>query len=51
MACRVGGPNLVTNSAGFENYKSVLRKSGNAHQARSPSGMFQKHANDGTPLA
>ena len=27
MACRVGGPNLVANSAGFEIYKSVLRKS------------------------
>ena len=27
MACRVGGPNLVANSAGFETYKSVLRKS------------------------
>ena len=27
MACRVGGPNLVTNSVGFEIYKSVLRKS------------------------
>ena len=26
MACRVGGPNLVANSAGFEIYKSVLRK-------------------------